>query len=181
MRTKTAVIVAIAFNIGIAKAGLFDGLVGFTEGVSKSDRLTFALYPAYGPGIKTDSGSDLWGFGAAAVYQVSDLLYVGARVDYLASEFWAPSATVSVQKTFSLFPESLNLPVTLFGVTGAVVPISGAGADNGDVGAIAGSGIALSVWRPTERTTFSIFYESEYWTNLKEWVHHPGVALTIKF
>jgi hypothetical protein len=102
-------------------------------------------------------------------------------VDWLDNEFWAPSVNVGVQKRFTLFPETLDIPVTVFGLTGAIVPVAGAGTDNGEVGALAGTGFSATIWRPTPNSALSLFYGAEYWSNLDQWVHRPGVAFTLRF
>src|SRR3990172_11164771 len=80
----------------------------FVGAVSEARQITFVAYPGYAPDLTIDGESKPWGAGVAFLYplmQVGDVVgtYVGARLDYLGDEFWAPSVTLGVQAKVLLF------------------------------------------------------------------------------
>ena len=156
----------------------WDGIIGFSQSVSDAKQLTIAAYPGYAPNLTVDGKKAPWGGGLALLYPVAtQYTYVGARVDWLANEFWAPSADVTIKADVQLF----NHNFTPFALGGMVYPLSGAGKDNHEVGAIAGAGIYTTIWKPSENTSLQVFYAYERWFNLDTDVHRPGLSLTVKF
>jgi hypothetical protein len=123
-------------------------VISFTQGVSGSSNLNFAVYPSYAPDlINADGESDQFGAGVALTYSfqgdVGQHLFTGLRVDYLGSEFWAPSINGGLKADVQFFGHNF----TPFAYTGAVVPLSGAGDLDGEWGLIYGAGVKTDVWR----------------------------------
>lgn len=163
--------------------------IGFAQHTSDAKSLTLAVYPSYAPGIVTDGKKDQFGFGAALLYPVmADTLgghgFVGGRIDFLGSQFWAPSATLGAQADVQLFGH--NIRVHALG--GTIFPLSGAGDKNGAVGGILGTGFSTTLaafkkdeTHPDGRYKLSVFGATEKWTIFPGLIYHGGVALTASF
>lgn len=163
------------------QAAWYTNLVSLNEGVNEAKQLTIAVYPGYAPDLTISGVSKPWGVGLAALYPIGSYSFIGARIDYLGDSFWAPSATVGLQASVTLFG---RLHVTPFTIGGVIVPIAGAGSQNGEVGAIVGAGFHANVWSGTifgKEAGLNIFYAAEHWTIYSGVIHRPGVALTIHF
>jgi hypothetical protein len=159
------------------------------RGASDAGQITVAVYPGYAPGLLVDTGEfelkkKEWGMGMALLYPVGDFVLVGGRLDYMADEFWMPSVTLGLKADIKLFNK---LIVTPFTIGGAIMPLSGAGEANHDVGAIVGGGIYSTVWnwhdsKGVSKGGLQVFYAAEYWSL---WdgviIHRPGVAFTVRF
>jgi hypothetical protein len=181
---KILTLIGVAALLATANAqtnsSWYDGIIGFAQGTSDSKQLTVAAYPGYAPNLTLSDGTKApWGAGIALLYPVlSQYAFVGARVDWLANQFWAPSLNVTLKADVQLF----NHTFTPFVLGGTIVPLGGAGDANREFGAIVGTGIYTTIWRPTEATSLQVFYAFEHWYNpLNCDVHRPGVAFTVKF
>lgn len=151
--------------------------ISFTQHAAESRQVTVAAYPGFSPDLK-ELGQSQWGAGLALLYPVlTDHTLVGARLDWLADEFWAPSVALTLQADVQLFGHNF----TPFAIGGAVMPLGGAGDQNHEVGAIVGAGIYTTVWQPTPDASVQVFFAYEHWTNLDANVYRPGIALTIRF
>lgn len=151
-------------------------LISFEQQAIEAKQLTIAAYPGYAPDLKVDGNEKPWGAGLAALYPVaSSHTLVGARIDWLADSFWAPSANVTLQADVQLLGHNF----TPFAIGGAIFPLGGAGDDNGEVGAIFGGGVYTTVWKPSDKASLQVFAAYERWTNLDVSVYRPGVAFTL--
>jgi len=145
--------------------------------------LLFAAYPGYAPTLTVDGKKAPWGFGAALMYPVLTLGnvtgYTGGRVDYLARDWFSPSVDVGLKAAVRLFDKVTVHP---FAEGGAIVPLAGAGDQNGSVGSILGGGAAVGLFR-YKTATLSAFYAYEHWwlRNQDVGVHRPGLVLNVPF
>jgi len=155
------------------------GWLGFAQQTSEAKQLTFAAYPGYAPDLTLSDGTKApLGAGVALLYPVlTEYTFVGARVDWLGREFWAPSFNATVKKDVQLFEHNF----TVFGMGGGIIPLGG-NVENRELGAIVGTGIYTTIWRPSEKLSLQVFYAYEHWFSpLNTGVHRPGVALTYKW
>lgn len=121
-------------------------LLSFEQNVEGNSNVTFGIYPSYAPKLINSQGlSDKWGAGIFATYNfkgaVGDHLFTGLRLDYLGSEFWAPSINGGLKADVQVLGHNF----TPFAYTGAIVPVSGAGDLNGDWGIIYGGGVKTHI------------------------------------
>lgn len=177
LMTIIGVAALLATNLN---AAWYDDILGFAQATSEAKQLTFAAYPGYAPDLTLSDGTKApWGAGVALLYPVlSDYTFVGARLDWLGNEFWAPSLNATVKADVQLFGHNF----TPFAFGGTIVPLGGAADDNRTFGAIVGTGIYTTIWQPTANTSLQIFYAFEHWFEpLNTDVHRPGIAFTIKF
>lgn len=157
----------------------------FVQGVSAEKNITVALYPSYAPNlINKDGISDQWGAGLALTYHpqgaVGQYTFAGLRLDYLGSSFWAPSVSGGLKADVQVF----GFNITPLAYTGAVVPIGGAGKQNGDWGVIIGGGVKADLWHGKIAgldAKLSVFAAAEKWTQFDGMIYHLGPALTIKW
>lgn len=160
-------------------------LFDFTQGMSGTSNLNFEVYPSYAPDlINADGKSDQWGFGAAITYSfrgdVGQYLFAGLRLDYLGSEFWAPSIAGGLKADVQIAGHNF----TPFAYTGAIVPLSGAGAQDGEWGVIYGAGLKTDVWRGKlfgKDARVGIGAAVERWDNFDGPVYHIAPVLSIKW
>lgn len=156
-----------------------DRLLSFVQDASSTRSLVLAVYPSYAPDlINADGRKDQWGFGAAALYAVSQFVYTGLRVDYLAGEFWAPSINVGLKADVQVF----GLNFTPMAYTGAVVPLSGAGDKNGDWGYIVGGGVKARIWSGElfgKAASFDLAATAEKWSQFDGEVYHIAPVFKI--
>lgn len=148
----------------------------FAQSILNSSGLSIAVYPSYGRDLKIGDTSHPFGFGIAALYPVSQYAFAGLRLDYLAGNFWAPSATVGAKYTVTKLP----FKPTVFTVGGLIMPLSGAGDATKSVGAITGIGLDIPF---IQHGNYSLdaFVEGEKWTNLPGTILHFGAAGGVKF
>lgn len=156
-----------------------DRLLSFVQDTSAAKTLVVAVYPTYAPQLLNARGEkDQWGFGAAALYPVSQFVYTGIRVDYLASEFWAPSINVGLKADVQVF----GLNFTPMAYTGAVVPLSGAGDKNGDWGYIVGGGVKARIWSGElfgKAASLDLAATAEKWSQFDGEVYHIAPVFKI--
>jgi hypothetical protein len=154
------------------------------SGASEAGQITVAAYPGYAPGLTLDGEKAEWGAGMALLYPLGDYVLVGGRLDWMADEFWMPSATVGLKLDVKLFNK---LVVTPFTIGGVIVPLGGAGEENKEVGAIVGGGIYSTVWNwngadGKSKGGLQVFYAAEMWTLWPDvLIHRPGIAVTVRF
>lgn len=187
-----ALVIPLCFVVPLARgqdAPWYANPIGFAQHTSDAKGLSAALYPSYAPGIVTDGKKDRFGFGLALLYPVlPDALgghgFVGGRIDFLGSQFWAPSATLGVQADLQLF----NHNVRAFAIGGTIFPLSGAGDKNGAVGGIAGAGFYTTIYgwskdaaNPEGKYRLGAFGAAEKWTIFPGMIYHAGLALTANF
>lgn len=176
---------ALALAGSVSAGSAWDSFITFNAGVNETKSLSFVLSPSYAPDIMVEGEKAPWGVCAAALYPVLDLGIVkgatGARIDWLADTFWAPSVDVTLSVPFTLLGK---IDVTPFAIGGAIFPL-GSGNDNGDsVGGIYGAGVGVSVlkWeRGGIKGDLSVGAAVEKWTPFPGEVYRVGVALTLKF
>jgi hypothetical protein len=154
--------------------------VEFAQGASTFKSLTFAVYPSYAPELVTGGKKDLFGFGATALYPLGNFAYTGLRVDYLGHEFWAPSINIGLKADVQIF----GVNVTPMTYTGAIVPLSGAGNQNREVGYIIGGGASVSIWKGKafgKDASFALAAAAEKWSNFPGNVYHIAPVFTISW
>ena len=156
-------------------------VIAFAQGVSSAKSITTAVYPTFAPDlINGDGNKDQWGAGVAAMYPFGDFVYTGLRIDYLAHEFYAPSMEVGLKADVQV----LGINVTPFTYTGVVVPLQGAGSQDGEFGAIIGGGAKVSVWSGQLfglSSSLSIAGAAEKWTQFDGMIYHIAPVFTIKW
>lgn len=143
-------------------------LVDFGNSVVAAKNITLGIYEAY----KVDGA---WGYGITAGYPLGKYFFVGLRLDALAGNWYAGSATAGAKYQFDFG----GFKPTIFGLTGVNSPISGAGSKDQSVGAILGAGAYVPLWQSKDkdhRFTFGVFAEGEDWTQYgKVLLVHGGV------
>lgn len=177
--TKIKIIIGVAV-LALATELKATDWIGFAQSVGNSKQLTATIYPSYAPGLTLNDGKKAeWGFGAAAMYPVgTDHLMAGARLDWLADQFWTPSVTISPNAQVQI----LEHDFTVFGLGGAVMPLGNVTEDNGKVGATLGAGIYTTVWQPSANTSLQVWAAYERWTPVLDInIFHASAAFTIKF
>ncbi len=160
-------------------------VVAFVQGVSAERNLTISIAPSYAPNlINKDGVSDQWGACLALTYHpqgaVGQYTFAGIRLDYLGSEFWAPSINGGLKADVQLF----GINFTPLAYTGVSIPLAGAGEDNGDVGIIAGGGVKTTLWNGLlfgKAANLSVFAAAEKWSQFDGMIYHIGPALTINW
>ena len=159
--------------------------IAFVQGVSAEKNITVALYPSYAPDlINKDGKSDQWGAGIALTYHpngaVGQYTFTGIRLDYLGSDFFAPSINGGLKADVQIF----GFNVTPLAYTGAAISLSGEGNENGDWGVIVGGGVKADVWQGKIAgldAKLSVFAAAEKWSQFDGMIYHVGPALTIKW
>jgi hypothetical protein len=158
-----------------------DRLISFVQDTGAAKSLVLAIYPTFAPSLlNARQEKDQWGFGAAALYPVSQYLYTGIRIDYLASEFWAPSINVGLKADVQVF--GINFTPMVY--TGGVVPLSGAGDKNGDWGYIVGGGVKARVWAGTvfgKQASLDLAATAEKWSQFDGEVYHIAPVFKISW
>lgn len=161
-----------------------DRIITFVQDTSTARSLVLAVYPSYAPELAVNGEKDRWGFGAAALYPIPGDLgqysYVGLRIDWLGSSWWAPSATVGLKADVQLF----GVTMTPMVYTGGVVPISGAGDQNGDWGYIVGGGMKARVWKGTvfgKEASLDLAAAAEKWSQFDGNVYHIAPVFRISW
>jgi len=176
---------ALALTVSAFAGSAWDNFISFNRAVETNKSLTLVLSPSYAPDIVVEGEKAPWGMCAAVLYPVLDLGIVrgltGARIDWMATEFWAPSVDVTLEMPFTFLGK---IEVTPFAIGGAIFPLSN-GNDNGEsVGGIYGGGVSVSVFnweRGGVKGNLSIGGGCEKWTPYPGEVYRVGVALTLKF
>lgn len=162
-----------------------DNAIAFVQGVSAEKNITVSLYPSYAPDlINKDGKSDQWGAGIALTYHpngaVGQYTFAGIRLDYLGSQFYAPSVAGGLKADVQFF----GVNVTPFAYTGAIVPLSGAGDQNGDWGTILGAGAKVSVWNGKLLgldANLAVAVAAEKWSQFDGMVYHGGPMLRLSW
>lgn len=150
-----------------------DRLISFVQDTSAARSLVFAFYPSFASKlVDADGNKNQWGFGAAALYPISQYVYTGIRVDYLAGEFWAPSINVGLKADVQIFGWNFTPMV----YSGGVVPLSGAGEKNGDWGYILGAGAKARLW---EGKVFGKAAAFDLAATVEKWSQFDGEVLHI--
>lgn len=157
--------------------------IGFAQGVNTEQNITAALYPSYAPDlINKDGKSDQWGAGIALTYHpkgaVGQYTFTGVRLDYLGSQFWAPSVNGGLKADVQIF----GVNFTPIAYTGLVVPLGGAGSENGSLGVIAGGGVKTKLWTGKvfgKDADLSVGVAAEKWSNFDGMIYHLGPLLRI--
>lgn len=108
-----------------------------------------------------DTGSKTGGAGAAALYEVTENIGTGIRVDAIgngsgAPTVWMPSFNFQLQVPVKLFNKVTLVP---FALSGVATPIAGKGADNKTVVGLFGAGAALKM-----TDTWYLLGDYEKWT-----------------
>jgi hypothetical protein len=153
--------------------------ITFVQGASDAKVISFAVYPSYAPGIVKDK----WGIGVAALYPIAPVTldnhaFTGLRLDYIGGKFFAATASVGAKADVQLFGHTF----TPFVVTGAIIPIQGAGNANAEVGFIAGGGVTTTIWKSADgKKAVSLFGEVEHVTLFDGQIYHGGAAFTLHF
>lgn len=140
---------------------------------------TVAVAPSYAKGLK-DIDGDLkeWGATAAILYPLGQFVYAGARVDYIAGDFFLPSVGVELKADLKLFQK---VTVTPFAVTGVSYSVSGGGDSEGEVGAIYGAGLKMHLLT-VKNVRLGGFVEWERWTQFPDVdVFHAGLTASFSF
>lgn len=185
MKKQIAILTA-AFALAASVQGqTWSNLVSLTAAADQAKSLTFVASPAYAPDIVVNGKKAPWGAALGLFYPVLDVGPVrglaGARVDWLADSFWAPSVDLQLQTSVKLFGK---VDVTPFAVTGAIFPLGNSGRGRDAVGAIAGGGAGVRLWswdNGKTRGHISAGYAVEKWTNFDGLVHRIGGAVTVGF
>lgn len=179
MKRILSIIGVAALLATTTQAAWYSDLVKLNQDINNAKELTVAVYPGYAPDLTIAGVKKPWGAGVALLYPVAANVFIGGRIDYLGDSFWAPSAEVGLKLDVILFNK---FAVTPFTVGGVIVPLAGAGSQNGDVGAIVGAGIKAHLWTfAGGKGSLDCFYVAEHWTIFSGVIHRPGLALTYKF
>jgi hypothetical protein len=144
-----------------------DTIQQFANSMIAAGSLTLGVYPSY----KVDGA---WGYGIAAGYPFGDYFFMGLRLDALAGNWYAASATANAKYQLKI---SAKFQPTVFATAGVNSPISGAGSKDQSVGAILGAGAYIPLWQSPgdHRFTFGVFGEGEYWSQYgKILIVHAG-------
>lgn len=140
---------------------------------------TVAIAPSYAKGLK-DIDGDLkeWGATAALLYPLGPFVYAGARVDYIAGNFFMPSLGVELKADIRLFN---NVDVTPFAVSGVSYSVSGDADTQGEVGAIYGAGLKMHLFT-IKNVRCGGFVEWERWTQFPDVdIFHAGLTASVSF
>jgi hypothetical protein len=165
--------------------------ISFAQNVEATRTVTLALYPTYAPGISTAK----WGYGAALICPASAITalesngiaqhtFGGLRVDRIGGGFYASTVAVGMKGDFQLWGHNF----TIFGESGVNIPMSGAGGNNLNLGAMVGSGINTHIYSfgkaddsGSQPFSLDAFVCAEKWTQFSGYVLHAGPTLTWKF
>jgi hypothetical protein len=172
--------ILLASIVALAVTANATDWIGFAQNVGNSKQLTAAIYPSYSPGLVLDNGKKSeWGAGLALMYPLgTDHVMAGVRMDWIADAFWTPSVTISPNAQFQVLGQNF----TAFAIAGAIIPLDGAGSENGEVGATIGAGVYTTIWKPSEATSLQLFAAWERWTPvLNVNTYHLGAAFTVAF
>lgn len=112
----------------------------FIEFLSQGSNWIIAPYGIY------DSGSEQFGAGIGAFYQINNFVLAGMRLDGLGAEdgwdMWMPSGQIQLQAPLVLFGK---VKLTPFGFTGIATPVTGQQGDNGTGVGVFGAGLAVGI------------------------------------
>jgi len=157
---------------------LKERLISFEQGVVTNHEIIVAVYPGFNPQLEVNGIKKNWGFGACGLYPLTDHTFTGIRVDYMGGQFWMPSATVGLRADFQIYGHNFSS----FTTGGAIFPLSGAGQENGSIGAIVGAGVSTKVWQNAKgNMSIDAFVAVEKWTIFNGETIRPGVALNATF
>ena len=150
----------------------YEDLFGAIQGASDARSLQLVLYPTYAK----DLGNH-WGAGGALLYPLGEFLFAGARFDYLDGNYFAASVGVGAKADIDI----LGKKFTPFAITGAVMPLSGAGDTNHELGAIVGTGVSTVIWEnQAKNSRVSAFGALEYWSQYPGiQIYHAGAQLSL--
>ncbi len=170
-----------------------DRVIALAQGISTSKEIIAAIYPSYAPALKVNGKSKSLGFGIAVLYPLAKITdqavlehtFTGLRLDELGGNLYTPSVNMGLRGDMQLWGHNF----TGLAYTGVVIPISGAGANNGSMGAIAGAGAntVLLKFGKADPTTgvkpgnLDVFATAEKWTQFDGMVYHIGAALKWSF
>ncbi len=165
MKTKFITLAAMLFAVaGMAQtetivdnSAVKAAVISFAQGVSSNRVITATFYPSYAPSLDKK-----WGFGAAVFYPLGEHAFTGLRMDYLSGDFFAAQANVGAKADFQIYGHNF----TTFALTGALIPLQGAGNDNFTPGAIVGAGVNTRIYQTTIAThplTIDLAVEGERW------------------
>lgn len=141
--------------------------------------LTVLLAPSYAPGIKDENGElSEFGVTAAFMYPLGKYAYAGARLDYLAGDYFMPSLGVELKYDLKLFGK---VNATVFGHTGVSYPVSGTSDNNEEIGSIYGGGLRLHLFE-VNNVRIGAFGSWEAWSQFPGTdIWHGGVSATFSF
>jgi hypothetical protein len=169
--------------------------ISFYQGVSASHSLTVAVYPTYAPSIVVDGKKSQFGAGIAAIYPLDGInalsnnvvakhTFAGLRFDLIGGKYFASTVALGAKADFQLWSHNF----TVFGESGANIPLSGAGNNNVALGAMVGTGIEtrlFSFGKPdangVKPFSIDIFVLAEKWTLYSGEVFHGGPVLNWSF
>lgn len=169
--------------------------ISFAQNVQAAKSLTVALYPTIAPGIVVDGKKSQLGAGIAAMYPmdgfnalsnniVAQHTFAGLRFDLIGGKYFASTVALGAKADFQLWGHNY----TVFGESGANIPLSGAGDNNLALGAMVGTGLETRVWsfgkadaNGIKPGSLCVFGVVEKWTLYSGYVFHPGVSVTWNF
>lgn len=177
---KLALVIGFISFLNVSSKAIDTNILSFEQGVLSNRTVIVSLYPSYAPSL-----AKKWGFGAAAFYPLSTHTFTGLRMDYLSGDFFAAQANVGAKYNFQVFSHDF----TVLGLTGALIPVQGVGADNFTPGAIVGIGLDTTVYQTTIAThpfSIDLAVEGERWQVPGSvldgvFVMHVVGSFTIKF
>lgn len=187
-KTITALMLAVAIPVLAADTNTptasdwtdsIKRIIALNPDAETATNWTVAIAPSYAPGLK-DIDGNLKEFGAtvALLYPLGPYVYAGARVDYIAGDFFMPSVGVELKADIRLFNK---FDVTPFAVTGVSYSVSGNADTEGEVGAIYGAGIKARLFK-AGGVNFGGFVEWERWTQFVGVdIFHAGVTANFSF
>lgn len=162
-----------------------DNAIAFVQGVNAEKNITIGISPSYAPDLINANGvKDQWGAMVSLTYHpqgaVGQYTFAGIRLDYLGSKFYAPSIAGGLKADVQIF----GVNVTPFAYTGAAVPLSGAGDQNGDWGTIVGGGAKVSAWNGKLlglNANLSVGVAAEKWSQFDGMIYHGGPLLRLSW
>lgn len=154
-------------------------IVALNPDAQHATNWTVAIAPSYAKGLQdVDGNLKEWGATAALLYPLGPYVYAGARVDYIAGDFFMPSLGVELKADIRLFN---RIDVTPFAVTGVSYSVSGDADTEGEVGAIYGAGLKLHLFT-VKSVRVGGFAEWERWTQFPDVdIFHAGVTASFSF
>jgi hypothetical protein len=134
------------------------------KAASEQRAIEVVIAPTYAPKL-----ADHWGASIALLHPLGENAFVGVRGDWLNGGYFAGSASVGLKAKVNL----AGFDFTPFALTGLVSPLtSNAGDKQFQPGAIAGAGVACTVWENKAKTMkVTGFGEAEYWSQ------YPGIQI----
>ncbi len=170
-------------------------IIGFAQQAYTNRDIAVAVYPSYAPNIVIDGKKDTLGLGiavlcpASSISSLSDNTFAqhafgGLRFDLLGGQFFASTVVFGVKGDFQIYKHD----ITIFGESGANIPITGAGNNNINLGAMVGTGLETEVLKfgkanvdGTKNGSLIVFGSVEEWTQFDSQVYHLGAAVNWTF